>query len=48
MPNQSCCRCYDLLNRMRCEMKSMELLTPEPHQSVEIVVPVDLEAYCTP
>lgn len=29
-------------------MKSMELLTPEPHQSAEIVVHVDLEAYCTP
>lgn len=29
-------------------MKSMELLTLEPHQSAEIVVPVDLEAYCTP
>lgn len=48
MPTQSCCRCDDLLDRMACEMKSMELLSPEPHQSAEIVECVDLEAYCTP
>lgn len=47
MPTQSCCRCYDLLNRTPCEMKSMELLAPEPHQSAEIVVHVDLEDHCT-